>query len=416
MIRGSYPPCGSVKLPEPIGNAWVIPTNVGEWHILTESGFYLTRLFQPDPLKVVWPESAQPGANLDNVPPGMGGEDFGGSITLARDGKLYLQAGKTAFWDLEVVGLETVKALPLGSVTIDAADLPLAGKMREDYLQAEAAIQPLVVKKRTPNFTGNLDQDFAGATMLKFQKQEDARVQATATWDDQNLYLGWDVHDATPWVNGATDRDLLYLGGDTVDFQLATDPAADPKRDEAVRGDLRLSIGPFQGKPLAVLYRRVADEKHPRSLQQRHRGGLRDGKRCAARGGRNLGQAFGPGSLRGRGQSAVGGAGLEAAARPGIARRFRRHPRRPSRPANTAADLLVESAHRHRRRRRVRIDDGAPTLGHALIYRLNLRKRCRTAKRLPGVTAAEVSCPFETVFSLPKLREFPHVASRMPLD
>ena len=51
LIRGSYPPCGAVKLPEPIGNVWVIPTNVGEWHMLTEQGYYLTRLFQPDPLE-----------------------------------------------------------------------------------------------------------------------------------------------------------------------------------------------------------------------------------------------------------------------------------------------------------------------------------------------------------------------------
>ena len=59
----------------------------------------------------------------------------------------------------------------------------------------------------------------------------------------------------------------MYIGGDTVDFQLATDPAADPKRAEAARGDLRLSIGPFQGKPQAVLYRRVADDPHPRTFR-----------------------------------------------------------------------------------------------------------------------------------------------------
>jgi hypothetical protein len=264
LIRGSFPPCGSVKLPEPIGNAWVIPTNVGEWHILSEHGYYLTRLFQPDPLRVEWPAAATPGANLDNVPPGMGGEDFGGSVTLARDGKLYLQAGKTAFWDVEVVGLETVKPLAVGNVTIDAADLPLAQRMREDLLQTEAVRQPLAIKKRTPKFTGKLDEDFAGATILKFQKLDDAAVRATAAWDDANLYLAWEVRDQTPWVNGATDRELMYLGGDTVDFQLGIDPAADPARGEPVLGDLRLSIGPFQGKPQAVVYRKVAQDPHPR--------------------------------------------------------------------------------------------------------------------------------------------------------
>ena len=40
----------------------------------------------------------------------------------------------------------------------------------------------------------------------------------------------------------------MYLGGDTVDFQLGTVPGADGNRSEAVLGDLRLSIGNWQGK------------------------------------------------------------------------------------------------------------------------------------------------------------------------
>jgi hypothetical protein len=52
----------------------------------------------------------------------------------------------------------------------------------------------------------------------------------------------------------------MYTSGDTVDFQLGTDPAADPKRGQAVRGDLRLSIGNFQGTPTAVLYQPIAPE------------------------------------------------------------------------------------------------------------------------------------------------------------
>jgi hypothetical protein len=52
-----------------------------------------------------------------------------------------------------------------------------------------------------------------------------------------------------------------------VDLQLGTDPKADPKRSEAVAGDLRLSIGPFQGRPAAVLYRKVSAEKQPKTFR-----------------------------------------------------------------------------------------------------------------------------------------------------
>jgi hypothetical protein len=43
---------------------------------------------------------------------------FGGSVTLGADGKVYLQAGQTAFWNLEVTGLETVRELASGRVKL----------------------------------------------------------------------------------------------------------------------------------------------------------------------------------------------------------------------------------------------------------------------------------------------------------
>jgi len=51
-----------------------------------------------------------------------------------------------------------------------------------------------------------------------------------------------------------------------VDLQLGTDPAADAKRTEPVNGDLRLSIGNFQGKPTAAVYRKVANAKSPKTF------------------------------------------------------------------------------------------------------------------------------------------------------
>ena len=82
--------------------------------------------------------------------------------------------------------------------------------------------------------------------------------------DDANLYVGWEVQDESPWVNGSDAPEFLYARGDTVDLQLGTAPAADPKRAEPVKGDLRLSIGNFQGQPTAVVYRKVADAKKPK--------------------------------------------------------------------------------------------------------------------------------------------------------
>jgi hypothetical protein len=263
MVRGSYGPCGVVRLPEPIGNLWAIVTNFGEWHLLTEKGFYLTRLFQPDFAKHQWPAEATPGVSMDNCPAGLGAEDFGGSMTRTDDGRLFIQSGKTAFWNLEVVGLDTVKAMKGKAIKISAADVKQAQSYRDQFAQAATGKQQLTIASATPTFTGNLANDFKGAQIITYKKGEDAVVRSAAAYDAQHLYLAWEVKDATPWANGANDATLMYIGGDTVDFQLATDPKADPKRREAVLGDLRLSIGNFKGTTTAVLYRKVATEKRP---------------------------------------------------------------------------------------------------------------------------------------------------------
>jgi len=250
MIRGSYGPCGVAKLPAPIGNVWVIATNVGEWHMLTEEGYYLTRLFQPDPLKFQWPTDAVPGASMDNVPCGMGGEDFGGSISCTPDNRLFLQAGKTGFWNVEVTGLDKIHALTGAKISINAADVKIAQSFREGYLQETAGKNHLTVKKFRPAFTDNLDQDFAGAEIVKFAKQDDAAVRSTITWDTQNLYLAWEVKDNTPWVNGATDPAQMYLGGDTVDFQLGLDPKADKNPRKLCSVIFGFPSATTRGKPL----------------------------------------------------------------------------------------------------------------------------------------------------------------------
>ena len=264
MLRGAYDITGTAKLPEPIGNIWVVPTNKGEWHVLTEKGFYLTRLFEGDPMKNVYPDQAVPGAILDTCPPGAGEEAFGGSVSQGTDGGLSVQGGHISYWNVKVVGLETIRPLPGGKVVLTGADVQEARAFRGRYLQAAAGPKRLVARKASPRFTGELDKDFAGAAPAKYQRGRATACRTMAAWDQTNLYVGWEVRDATPWVNGADAPEFLYARGDTVDLQLGTDPKAPKARKQAGLGDLRVSIGPYRGKPTVVVYRRRAAEKHPK--------------------------------------------------------------------------------------------------------------------------------------------------------
>jgi outer membrane protein assembly factor BamB len=267
LIRGAFGLVGNAMLPKPVGGIWAINGNIGEWHVLTEDGFYLTRLFQGDGFKTQWPDQAVPGAILDNAPSGSGGEDFGGSIRQGADGKVYVQSGKVALWNVEVTGLETIQAIPGGPVEMSADDVKTAQSFREKQLQVAEGNKKYTVRKATVAFSGNLDADFKGFTEAEkpaFEKQAGSRVRVAMAHDATILYVGWEVQDDSPWVNGADAPEFLYARGDTVDLQLGTNPAADAKRTEPVKGDLRLSIGNFQGQPTVVVYRKVADEKKPK--------------------------------------------------------------------------------------------------------------------------------------------------------
>ncbi len=264
MIRGAYDITGSATLSAPVGNIWVIPTNKGEWHVLTEKGFYLTRLFEGDPMKNAWPEQAVPGASLDTCPPGAGEEAFGGSITQGVDGKLSVQAGHVSYWNAEVVGLDTVHALTGGKVTMTDADVATAKSWREKLLHDATSVKRLVVEKITPTLAGDLEKDFAGGQIIKYQKEEGTACKTAIAYDGKNLYLGFDVKDSTPWINGADAPEFLYARGDTCDLQIGTDPKSPAGRTEAVLGDMRISIGSYQNQPTVVVYRRVATEKNPK--------------------------------------------------------------------------------------------------------------------------------------------------------
>jgi hypothetical protein len=112
--RDALPLC-SARLAEPIGNVWLAAVDGGVWHLINEDGFDLAQLFETDSSKIRWPKEARPDADMTHAAKPPAGE-----YTMAQgiDGKLYLQAGDSAYWNLEITGLEKVKPLPGGKITV----------------------------------------------------------------------------------------------------------------------------------------------------------------------------------------------------------------------------------------------------------------------------------------------------------
>ena len=264
LFRAAYGMIGQFVHPV-VGNVWVINTDKGEWHLMSEAGFYVGNLFNPDPMSVRFPDQAVIGADMTMTPPGSGSEDFGGSVIQAKDGTVYLQSGKVGAWKLALEGLDSIRRIGSGKVSIQPAEIALAEKEYERQKQSAIGRKMMEVRQKTVAFTGNLGRDFGGRP-IDYKKGENTRVRTYAAYDETKLYLGYEVYDPTPWVNGAGEAVALYQCGDTVDLQLGTDPLADRKRSKAMKGDLRLSIGNFKGTPTAVLYRKVWDTKKPREF------------------------------------------------------------------------------------------------------------------------------------------------------
>ena len=169
-----------------------------------------------------------------------------------------------ALLNIGVEGLAGCVALNGKPVEITTDDAAKALTLRERALQTVSGGRQYSIHRATPAFSGRMAQDFAGCEFIDFHKTAEAAVRAAMAWDHSTLYVGYEVKDASPWTNGAADAVQMYCSGDTVDLQLTTDAQADPKRTEAGAGDLRLSIGNFQGKPTAVIYRKVSPVKKTR--------------------------------------------------------------------------------------------------------------------------------------------------------
>lgn len=83
----------------------------------------------------------------------------------------------------------------------------------------------------------------------------DRTVQTHAMWDDQNLYLAYQVHDASPMKNAGSDPSSAFKTGDALHFYLSTDPEVTAKQGEGGPRDFHVLMAMQQGKPVIFAYR-----------------------------------------------------------------------------------------------------------------------------------------------------------------
>lgn len=160
--------------------------------------------------------------------------------------RYFLLAGDQDGRITEILGLDTVKRLPGGVFN-------LTPEMAKTVATAQAEYAALLAKSsRLEIARGRKSLDTAKAVRKVVDDSREFTVKAA--YDEQNLYLNYEVSSPYELTNSIPDTQTIFKGGNAIDLQIATDSSADTKRKTPAPGDVRLLITRQNGKPLAVLY------------------------------------------------------------------------------------------------------------------------------------------------------------------
>lgn len=215
------------------GNA----TYLGMSHVFDRDGYYVAGLGYDSRV------GGDP--SITGQPEGQGGA----MVLLDIDGeeRYFLLQGGQDSRVMEIMNLDTTKPLSGGSYVLSPEDVATARQAWREYEETVRGGSTLTIGKSR----ASLDD----AERVGKQFEGDRGFEAALSHGETHLYARFDVNSNAPLVNAQADPKLIFKGGNLLDIQLATDPQADPEREEPAAGDIRLLVSKDpQGNTKAMLY------------------------------------------------------------------------------------------------------------------------------------------------------------------
>jgi hypothetical protein len=217
----------------------------GVCHLFRRDGIYVAALMRDGCMAGMGPDVGQP--------EGQGGQLVRVATKPGAAPRTLLLAGGQDGRVTEVLGLDTIKPLPATSFTLTGEQAKKAADALAEYEARSGKVGRLVIAAdRKALQTGvGVSKSLDGARSFT----------ARAARDEKQLLISLDVTAPHELINAVADPKLIFKGGNCLDIQLATDPAADPNRKTPIPGDVRLLVTRQVAadaktiKPLAVLYR-----------------------------------------------------------------------------------------------------------------------------------------------------------------
>lgn len=215
--------------------------NHGRLFLITTDGLYLDELFSD--CRVA--EITGPGL--------VGGEAFGGCFDYDTVNKRYiLQVGTSGYRIYTLKGLDTLTR-SAGSFRVTREQIQTAATQLQQK-KSEAVGPKLLTVTHAEGKSPEQDVQSKKRDIF-WGSNPDRPIELRVLCDATNLYLSYQVPDRSPWINNGKDWTQLFKTGDSVDLQIGANSAAAIDRRTPVPGDCRLLFAPFEGKPIAVLYR-----------------------------------------------------------------------------------------------------------------------------------------------------------------
>ena len=260
-IIGANKICGAARINDEVGSVFAIRGNLGEDFLMTADGFYVGALFRDS--RLPGPALPEREEDLAGKPVGdltEGGEPFNGWFGKQADGKVRMLTGipGQAGLIVEVRGLESIKRFKGPKVEVDQAALVKAELANAARAAEQAARKQYVVKKlsKPPTVDGGAD-DWRNVPAFEIGREgSPEKAQSRLAYDEQSLYVFFEVNDASPWRNEGKDAARLFKTGDAVDLQLSTAPG-EQKASSPGPSHVRLVFAPLEGQPVCVLMKPV---------------------------------------------------------------------------------------------------------------------------------------------------------------
>jgi len=246
---------------------WAVNSNHGMVYIFTADGLFVTTLFKPARAGIKWNmEKPVRGMDMDSLT--LSEENFWPTITQTADGKVYLQDGHRSSI-VQINGLQTIERLQPISITISQKDI----NKSNDYInktktlssKTSSNILKITINKEI-KVDGTTDEwttaawadiDKRGVKAYFNSSNKPYNITAAVAVNSGKMYFAFRTGDSKLLTNTGESDYAPFKTGGALDIMIGTNVNANPKRTDAIDGDVRLLVTIIKNKPYALLYRQV---------------------------------------------------------------------------------------------------------------------------------------------------------------